>query len=218
METLRINRAHLSRLFWDTVLESTADQPRDELFEQLRALERHREHADYNTGSVSLATGWVLYSLASYFKPGVIAEVGTFIGRSTLALHWGARDAELHTCDISNDIDLGLGTRVKQYPKQSSVEMFAALRGAEKNIDMLHLDGRITDHDLQVLPPTLMFVLDDFEGNEKGVANLIKLAGIEDAYQVVYPPERETLQKYGLQGSCVTAVLMPNSLIRLVRQ
>lgn len=218
METLRINRAHLSRLFWDTVLESTADQPRHDLFEQLHWLERHREHAEYNTGSVSLTTGWVLYSLAQYFKPELIAEVGTFIGRSTLALHWGARDAELHTCDISNDIDLDLGIRVKQYRKQSSVEMFCALRGDEKKIDLLHLDGRITDHDLQVLPPTLMFVLDDFEGNEKGVANLIKLAGIEEGYQVVYPPERETLQKYGLQGSCVTAVLLPNSLIRLVRQ
>lgn len=218
METLRINRTHLSRLFWDTVLESTAEQPRHEFFERLRGLERLREHADYNTGSVSLATGWVLYSLAQYFQPQLIAEIGTFIGRSTLALHRGAPDAELHTCDNSNDIDLGLGVRVKQYPKQSSVEMFSALRGEEKKVDLLHIDGRLNDHDLQVLPPTQMFALDDFEGNEKGVANLIKLAGIEDGYQVIYPPDRLTLKNHLLLAPCNTAVLLPNNLIRLVRQ
>lgn len=218
METLRINRAHLSRLFWDTVLGATADQPRQHLFEQLQELERHREHADYNTGSVSLATGWVLYSLAQYFKPALIAEVGTFIGRSTLALHRGAPDATVHTCDMSNEIDLDLGPRVKQYYRQSSVEMFAALRGDEQKIDLLHVDGRLTDQDLRVLPPTQLFALDDFEGNEKGVANLFKLAGIEESYQVLYPPERATLKNYGLQGSCNTAVLLPNALIRLVRQ
>jgi len=218
METLRINRANLSRLFWDIVLEHTADKPREHLFNQLNELERHREHADYNTGSVSLATGWVLYSLAEYFKPTLIAEVGTFIGRSTLALHRGAPDAELHTCDVSNDIDLELGSKVKQYPKQFSVDMFSALRSAEKKIDLLHLDGRLNDEDLQTLPPTLMFALDDFEGNEKGVANLFKLAEIENSYQVIYPPDKQTLQKHGLQGYCSTAVLLPNSLIRLVRQ
>lgn len=218
METLRINRTHLSRLFWDTVLESTAEQPRNEFFEQLRGLERLREQADYNTGSVSLATGWVLYSLAQYFQPQLIAEIGTFIGRSTLALHRGAPDAEMHTCDNSNDIELGLGVRVKQYPKQSSVEMFSALRSAEKKVDLLHIDGRLNDHDLQVLPPTQMFALDDFEGNEKGVANLIKLAGIEDGYQVIYPPDRLTLKNHLLLAPCNTAVLLPNNLIRLVRQ
>lgn len=219
METLRINRRHLSRLFWATVLEHSADSPaRPRLMAELDELERHREHADYNTGSVSLAAGWALYSLARYFRPELIAEVGTFIGRSTVALRRGAPDAELHTCDLSNDIDLALGSRVVQYPKRSSVEMFAALKSDDKTIDLLHIDGRLNEQDMTVIPPTRLIALDDFEGNEKGVANLINLHGIEPAYQVIYPPERGLLAEHGLTGYCNTAVLLPNDMIRLVRQ
>ena len=219
METLRINRRHLSRLFWATVLEHSADSSaRSRLMAEFDELERHREHADYNTGSISLAAGWALYSLARYLRPELIAEVGTFIGRSTVALHRGAPDAELHTCDLSNDIDLALGSRVVQYPKKSSVEMFTAIKAQEKSIDLLHIDGRLNDHDLQVLPFTRVFVLDDFEGNEKGVANLFNLHGIEPGYQVIYPPERELLREHGLTGYCNSAVFLPNDMIRLVRQ
>lgn len=218
METLRINRRHLSRIFWATVLEHTADEPRRGLSLELIALETLREDADYNTGSVSLSTGWVLYSLARYFKPELIAEVGTFIGRSTVALHRGAPDAIIHTCDLSNDIDLKLGPRVTQYRKQSSVEMFSALKADEKTVDLLHIDGRLNEQDLSVMPLTRLIALDDFEGNEKGVANLFNLHGIEAGYQVIYPPERELLREHKIVGNCNTAVLLPNDMIRLVRQ
>jgi hypothetical protein len=219
METLRINRRHLSRLFWATVLEHTADSPyRPRLLAELDDLDTHRDQAAYNTGSVSLATGWALYSLARYFQPALIAEVGTFIGRSTLALHRGAPDALIHTCDISNDIDLNLGPRVVQYRRQSSVEMFSALKADEKTVDLLHVDGRLNEQDMGVFPRTRLIALDDFEGNEKGVINLINLHGIEPGYQVIYPPERELLREHGLTGYCNTAVALPNDMIRLVRQ
>ena len=42
--------------------------------------------ADYNTGSISFAGSWSLYSWSKYFEPCKIVEVGTFIGKSTWSM------------------------------------------------------------------------------------------------------------------------------------
>jgi hypothetical protein len=218
METIRINRAAFSDVFWSVIFDHTADSPKKaDLMVDLENLDMNREYADYNTGSISLTSGWALYSLARYFQPKLIAEVGTFIGRSTVALHRGAPDAEIHTCDASNSIDIGLNPAyVTQYHKCFAHEMFKGLQG--RTVDLMHIDGRLSDEDLATMPQTVVFAVDDFEGNEKGVANLMKMDDIEKTHQIIYPPSRCVLNNYGFNGICNTAVFLPYNMIRFVRQ
>ena len=142
-----------------------------------------RKKADYNTGSISNATAWCLYSLVKYFAPKNIMEVGTFIGKSSLSMVKAQDDLYLEngyfvTCDFSNDITIPWSgkTKFKQYKKQSSTEM---LNNEKVSPDLIFLDGRIQDTDLKIFEQLInkqtIILLDDFEGAEKGVVNYIKL-------------------------------------------
>ena len=89
MENFRINRTNFSELFWNTIFASGSWVRREvEAFhlENYRDVERRRHDSDFNTGSISLATTIALSQAISYFRPRAIAEVGTFIGRSTMAM------------------------------------------------------------------------------------------------------------------------------------
>ena len=56
-------------------------------------------------GSVSVGNGVYLWLIAKYFSPKTVLEIGTYIGRSALALLFGGRlsISELYTCDGSYD-------------------------------------------------------------------------------------------------------------------
>jgi len=141
---VNLNRKRISRIVWETILENTVSHPKMPWVEQLNMLEALRSTAKQPTGSISVASFWCLYSVVQHFKPKRVAEVGTFIGKSTLAL--ASSGAEVHTCDYSNDIKLPF--KVNQYPMTSSTDMFEKLQPA---IDLLFLDGRLQKDDFQHL-------------------------------------------------------------------
>lgn len=202
MNKIRLNRIKFSRIVWGDIFDSVSDQitVRKALVRIASRNEPLRQRADYNTGSVSIDAMMALYSVCHFFKFNLIAEVGTFIGNSTCAIALGsARDVPIHTCDYSNDLNIAgpYGSKIVQYPKTSSSDMFAKMADNNLRAEMIFLDGRLTPRDFNILPSVALddtvFVFDDFEGIEKGVANasaLMAQHNIKPYYHLVYPPER----------------------------
>ncbi len=213
MNTLRFNRRQISGLFWDVMDEHSPpsfDLPHADHFDQLR------QSADYNTGSLNEWDMVDLITIASYFKPKVIAEVGTFIGRSTYALAVGSgSDALIYTCDASNDIPLPDmppdAAKVIRNPRLSSVEMFNRMLadGMANRIDLFFIDGRISEADKLLMEklshPKTVIVLDDFEGIEKGVDNAMLLGN--QNHLLIYPRTEGKI-----------ALLVPIQLLQLTAQ
>ncbi|MBK6851621.1 MAG: hypothetical protein IPG93_08415 [Burkholderiales bacterium] len=208
------------------------EQRRKSFFTQMAELDSLRTQADYDTGSVSAATCWAIYSVANYFAPQEIVEVGTFIGRTALSMAQGTEDAgviaEIHTCDASNGMELPqpLKCSLIQYPRQTSTSMLEKMRSDKHDwqIELIHLDGRLQDRDVDSLKLmsalNVVLALDDFEGIEKGALNYssIRASGWLKSSVLIYPPERRVLERFGLQGTCTTALLVPSSLIALTNQ
>ena len=235
MKTLDISTRLLSEAAWNRILETAAPQflyRGQKFFELMASLEALRKAADYNTGSISAAAAWSLYSLVGYFGPQRILEIGTFIGKSTLAMALAADDlsisTEIHTCDMSNSIELPTiaKTRIIQYPKQTSTQMLQKLTAANSGakFEMLYLDGRLQSEDFSSLAklcsPGVIVVCDDFEGHEKGVANLINArnGGLIPQHILIYPPSETLLQKFGLSDHSTTAFALPQAALRLTTQ
>lgn len=216
MNPLQLNRRMVSKLFWEVVKSYDRSRfwflPADHYFDQLR------ESADYNTGSLTRDDMMDLIGICNYFKPKYIAEVGTFIGRSTYALAVGSgKAATVYTCDASNDIPLPDmppdAAEVRQFPETPSITMFGMLLQGEElggKVDMFYIDGRLKDADRLAMQELsyerTVIVLDDFEGVEKGVANAM-LLGTSD-HILIYPrtPDGKT------------ALLVPIRLLQLTAQ
>ena len=201
---------------------------KDDLNNSLKKLEELRKNAEYNTGSISFSSAWCLYNLVRYFKPKRIIEVGTFIGKSTISMSQaqddeGIEGAEIFTCDFSNHISLPWNgeTKIHQFQKQSSTEMLKKLTGV---FDFLFFDGRLSEEDLVLLSKLIsnktIIALDDFEGMEKGVINLINLRRIPQIanYILIYPPSEEVLNQYQFTNHALTAVMIPSEMINFVNQ
>lgn len=210
MNQLRFNRRQISSLFWGNLGGGHVLLPPDSHFDQLRA------SADYNTGSLTQGDMMDVYRIVEHFKPRLIAEVGTFIGRSTYALAAASgSDATVHTCDLSNDIPLprlAEGSAVVcRYPNLSSVSMFGQMldEGLAGKVDLFYIDGRLQENDLilmrQLSHERTVVVLDDFEGIEKGVSNAM-LIGSQN-HLLIYPR---------FEGK--TALLVPIALLQLTAQ
>ena len=202
---LNVNRKRLSRAIWDTLFADLPDLPWH-VIEDLEKLDPARR-----TGSTNHASLIALWAVIRHFRPKVVAEIGTYIGKSTFVL---AREgADVHTCDMTHDFKLPLTTSITQY-HSSSTEMLAKLDG---NIDLLHLDGRLQPDDKphleRLFTPDTVITLDDFEGIEKGVWNAMQI----DLSQriLVYPPERHLTERYAV-GDATTAIILPN--LRLTPQ
>lgn len=205
MNKIRLNRAKFSRVVWENIFDyaDTEMEVRQLLADRASAYAKLRESAAYNTGSVSVDAMYTLFCIAHFFKPKVIAEVGTFIGNSTFALAEGAGDnCEIHTCDYSNHIllETSMGGQVIQYPKTPSTEMFGKMAQAEKKVDLMFFDGRLTPGDISLInkiaADDTVYVFDDFEGVEKGVANVglfLSYPNIKIGYHLIYPTNRNTV-------------------------
>jgi predicted O-methyltransferase YrrM len=236
MRTVDISLRLLSEAVWKRILEASAyrlAEKRQSFFEIMASLESLRRHAEYDTGSISTASAWILYAVSHYFRPERILEVGTFIGRSAIALAMGSEDAgssvELHTCDMSNMIELprvGQG-QFRQYPRTSSTAMFTKIlsdRKSERRFDLLNLDGRLQDEDFALLErlcsPDVIVALDDFEGTEKGVVNLINLRNRNflSSHLLIYPCSEPLLRQFGFCDHSTTALLLPQAQLRLTAQ
>jgi predicted O-methyltransferase YrrM len=212
MNTLQIGRARFSRFFWEIVDEKVSDYPYEAIEKIIKDQQRLREEADYNTGSLPYDDAVDLYKLIHFFQPHTIAEVGTFIGVSTNVMAKSLEDFSyrIYTCDSANDIEVNPTNKlIEQYPRCTSTDMFTDLAEKGVKIDLVYLDGRLSQSDAEPLSKIVhektVFVLDDFEGIEKGVANALMLEA--PSRVLIYPREGRK-----------TAASIPISLIQLVPQ
>ena len=220
MNPLKINRMTLSAAVWGAIApDGITPMP-------LPDDEGLQIQADYQTGSLTATDMGELRAIANYFRPVSVAEVGTYIGRSTKALAAGMRQGVIYTCDASNDIRLGsigmlsIGVALEQFPKTTSTQMFRKLIDwpcegqfvfKKQHIDCFYIDGRLSPDDAQLmydLNPNALIVLDDFEGVEKGVANASLLLGNQFATNFLIYPR---------QGG-KTALMIHPSTLRFVAQ
>jgi hypothetical protein len=152
-----------------------------------------------------------LWSVIRYFRPKTVAEVGTYIGKSTFVL--SRLGATVHTCDMTHDFKLPIATKITQH-HTSSTEMLAKMEG---KIDLLHLDGRLQaddrEHLARLCTADTIITLDDFEGVEKGVWNAMQFDLSKRI--LVYPPERQLTERYAV-GDATTAIILPT--LRLTPQ
>jgi len=236
LNPLNISARLLSEVVWKKLLESSANrliQRRQSFFELMASLESLRRDAAYDTGSITTGAAWALYSLAHYFAPRRMLEIGTFIGKSTLALAQGADDAgtgvDLHTCDMSNTLELPRVTKcnVRQYAGFSSTAMLTELAGGGRNegsFQLLYVDGRLQLDDFPLLQrlcaPDVIVALDDFEGIEKGVANLFNFQNqrLAPSSVLIHPCTDELLRQFGFADHSTVALLIPQSLLRFTAQ
>ena len=202
---LNLNRRRLSRAIWDTLFADLPDLPWH-VIEDLEKLDPARR-----TGSTNHASLMALWAVIRYFRPKTVAEVGTYIGKSTFVL--SRLGADVHTCDMTHDFKLPIATKITQY-HTSSTEMLAKMEG---KIDLLHLDGRLQaddrEHLVRLCTPDTIITLDDFEGVEKGVWNAMQFDLSKRI--LVYPPERVLTERYAV-GDATTAIILPT--LRLTPQ
>ena len=209
MNTVQIGRKRLSEIVWGIIDEKVGDFPFEIIEKIVEEQQSLRSEAEYNTGSVPYDDAIELYKITKFFQPNTIAEVGTFIGVSTLTMNLAMeRLVDIYTCDVSNHIDLDV-PNIFQYPKKSSHEMFTDMAEKNARTDMVYLDGRLSQQDFEPLSKIIhddtVFVLDDFEGVEKGVVNALM---IESGLRVlIYPRDGRK-----------TAISLPMSLLRVVPQ
>jgi predicted O-methyltransferase YrrM len=233
MEKITINRMHFSEVAWTVIFEraaSHASSLRTEIFQKSEVLDDLRKFAAYNTGSITTGAIWTLFSTCIFFKPKTIAEVGTFIGKSTFSMACALdvvhpEGGEIYTCDFSNNIDLAFGTKtqVKQFPMQSSTNMFSVLSDEKQKCDLLLLDGRLQTDDFKllssILHPESIILLDDFEGTEKGVVNALQLMNsLQNTHYLAYPPSRELMRLHGLNEGCTIGMIVPRVLVEHTNQ
>ena len=97
---------------------------------------------------------------------------------------------------------------------------------SEQKFDLIHLDGRLQNEDFDLLRNNLndksVFILDDFEGNEKGVINFTNLLNnnliSRSSHCLIYPIQNETKTKYNLPEESTSAVLMPLKTLNITNQ
>lgn len=210
MNFIQIGRKRFSEIVWNIIDEKVGDYPFEKIEKIVEEQQALREQADYNTGSLPAEDAFELYKIVRFFRPKIIVEVGTFIGVSTRTMREAVSSASIYTCDHSNDIQVSpKDTKLYQYPNISSSVMFADLATKETKADLIYLDGRLTPQDFEplgkIITENTVFILDDFEGVEKGVANAMML---ENAGRLlIYPREGRK-----------TAFSIPLNLLQFVPQ
>lgn len=209
MNPIQIGRKRLSEIVWGIIDEKVFDYPYKEIEVVIEGQQSLRHQAEYKTGSVPYDDALELYKIVRAFQPNNIAEVGTYIGVSALVMNMAMeRLVDVYTCDMSNDIDLN-APNIHQYPMKPSHEMFADMAEKGVKVDLVYLDGRLSEKDieplLKIIHGQTVFVLDDFEGTEKGVANALMLESPNTV--LIYP-----------RNGNKTAMVLPVNMIQLVRQ
>jgi predicted O-methyltransferase YrrM len=205
---------------WLQTVEHELPAVRVALAEAFDACERTRPLMAYNTGSISFVSALALYAAVRCLKPQTIFELGTFIGKSTSAMALGAdRNScgRIYTCDGSNDFHLPPLTKcpIQPFPRTRSTAALLALAKAGEKIDLAFIDGRLSPQDVDILSRLLteraVVALDDFEGMEKGVANLMLLRAHKAfaGHVLAYPPSPPVLVDFGAVSRSVVALLVP---------
>jgi hypothetical protein len=204
-DTSTINPTHL----WDRLL-AVPDSWTADAETTRRYCETLRPKAEYDTGSVPLASALILRALSEWLKPIVAIEIGTFIGHSTLALGKGAK--HVYTCDKSNAC-LDSDARRTCFQKTGSTKMLRTLATMRiPKAALWFFDGRIQDPDVDLIlglsAPLPVYAFDDFSdvrGHDKGLANVAKLRPALSGSFVLLEPDQRL-------GPSTVAVLMPAAL------
>jgi|TARA_B110000459_G_C16492089_1_gene439315 hypothetical protein len=236
MSIININPTDLSILIWKKLLDNSEfkrNTYKNEFFTKIDGLDKLRSQSDYNTGSITSTTSWLLYSTVLFFKPKIIVEVGSFIGKSTFSMALAAdsykdqHDAKIYCCDHSNEIKFPSisSTAIKQFHKITSTEMLKNLDKKQK-IDLIHLDGRLQPDDFPILAGLItsetIFLLDDFETNEKGVVNfenLLESKLISRKNHILATPiQNETKKNYDFNEQSTTALILPLNKLQITNQ
>jgi Protein of unknown function DUF115 len=174
------------RSFWDAILPMLWPTDLAEIVQNIAICEPRRERARFNTGTIPFETAVYLRALSRFYQPEVIAEVGTFIGTSTLAL---APQRVIYTCDSSNDC-VPSTESIITHPYQTSAQM---LREIQEPVDFFFFDGRLKPDDLpeikRLMHDRTVFVFDDYAGNKKGVANVHLLAPLIPTHTLIPPAD-----------------------------
>ena len=236
MNTINVNPSDLSNIFWKKILDHSylkSVSIQSDFFRKIDELDNLRNQSSYNTGSISSTTAWLLFSVVLFFKPKIILEVGSFIGKSTFSMalsadnYFNEGDCKIYCCDYSNEIHFPnlTKTEIIQFHKTSSTEMLKKLEGLDV-INFIHIDGRLENEDCGMLQKKInedtIFMLDDFEGNEKGVVNLFTLLNHNvinrNTHCVIYPIDNEVSRKYNLLERSSSAFILPIKLLRITNQ
>ena len=230
MSDINLSIRNISKIFWEVIYlnkDLLKSDFHEIFFDKLNSLEKLRSVATYNTGSISLSSAFSLFLLVKHFKPMRIIEIGTFIGKSTISMASAMEEftdkGEIFTCDASNEIKLPYvgNTKITQFMKQDSTKMLECLTG---KFDLLFIDGRIKNADIKIILNLItdksIIVFDDFEGIEKGVANLMLLRQSKEFnnhYQI-NPPSEEFLRLHNFHSGALLGLLVPINEFRLTNQ
>ena len=140
MSKIYLSEKAVARCFW-TALRSSACKSQAQRDVNLIAELSAAKVDTFPTeaGSVSVGNGIYLWLIAKYFSPKIVLEIGTYVGRSALALLFGGEKSisELYTCDGSYDClnfsdykNEGFGAdrkktidRIKYFGKTSSTDV-----------------------------------------------------------------------------------------------
>ena len=145
MNTININSTDLSLIFWRKILDNSFLKQRTmqkDFFKKIDSLDELRLQSSYNTGSISSTTSWLLFSITLFFKPKIICEVGSFIGKSTFSMAFAADiyskeyECSIYCCDISNEINFPniTSTTLKQFIKKIAPKCSNTLKVIKKLI------------------------------------------------------------------------------------
>ena len=233
MSKFWLSERMVSRVFWEELKSSIFYEEAENDARKIAELTAPKV-AEFPTeaGSISITSSIYLWLLSKYFSPKNVLEVGTYIGRSTLALAFGGKDsiAKLYTCDGTfdcldfNALDLtslekvkqNTVTRIQYFGKTMSTSLLQELKGRGVKLDLVFIDGRISNDDCKILSEvmsdTCVLVLDDFEGVEKGTVNAMMLRNNFRAMFLISPAVEENR----IAGNL--ALLVPAALLTLTRQ
>ena len=120
-----------------------------------------KEFQREGSGSIGIGSALCLFLVSYKIKPKNIIEVGTYIGNSALAMALGAsmhdKEVKVFTCDKNpctdkplDGIDMPKGSSCTVF-KGLSTAMFESLATQNIKIDILHIDGRLLDKDIELL-------------------------------------------------------------------
>jgi len=197
------------------------------MVEQLKLISQ----MSYKTGSINLSSSLVTYLLTRKVKPSVVAEIGTFVGGSTLSMAMAMSDAgcqsEIVTCDKDNPFIIESpynNVKITGNSFTDSAVMLAGLAQAGRKIDLMFLDGRILPKDVELIrkiaTKQTIFLIDDFEGVEKGVVNSLVLKQ-DPAFAhhiLMLPMQLPNAEILGCLAENKVAVLIPPQMLRLTAQ
>ena len=234
MKKLWLSESMISDVFWKALRTSYyASRAQDEATLIANSTGPLVDEFPSIAGSISTEGTKMLWLVTRYFSPKNVCEIGTYIGRSALAMAFGGLDSinQIYTCDGTFDcLDLeklkknfsvkekfNAIDKISYFGKTMSTDMLNTLKSKDVKIDFLFIDGRISMQDCEILAQILsedcIILLDDFEGVEKGVSNALLLRGLFKGHILLQPEYNE---KIGYRG--VTAVMVPANLLTLSRQ